>query len=195
MEAGMRIYTPAGDLAFKTFTFPDGQPHFKLETYEIDFRSVTIEVALRDPSNLFLTILASETLRQHGYSEVNLDIRYLLGARMDRAIDSQQPFTLQTVSRLINSCGFTRVRILDVHSEVATRLIRNSENILPYEVIRQVSATVGPSIWAVCPDAGAKNRCQNLALGRFSGMLLYCEKKRDMASATVELPSQGWRRF
>lgn len=160
----MRIYTRAGDLAFKTFTFPDGQPHFILETYEREFQSVVIETAIKSPSDLFLVLMASDVLRQHGYSEVSLDIRYLMGARMDRAIDSMQPFSLQLVARFLNGGGFTKVRILDVHSEVATRLIRNSSNVLPHNVVHQVVTTLGGfgNVTCVSPDAGAIPRVEAL---------------------------------
>lgn len=180
----MRIYTKAGDLAFSTFTFPDGQPHFRLETYEIEFRSVTVEMAIRNPLELFQACLVSQVLRQHGYSEVNLDIRYLMGARMDRAISSDQPFTLELVARLINGAGFTKVRILDAHSEVAIRLIRNSENLLPFKAFTQATLACGsPAI--VCPDKGARERVQRLAKYESAGPLIYCSKKRDMATGKL----------
>lgn len=178
----MRIYTKAGDLAFSTFTFPDGQPHFKLETYEIDFRSCTVETAIRNPSELLQTLLVAQTLRQHGYSEINLDVRYLMGARMDRAIASDQPFTLDLIARLINGAGFSKVRILDVHSEVATRLIRNSENVLPMHQVLQVIHTIGEPV-TVCPDKGAVDRVSKLSQGEAN--VVYCSKTRDMSTGNL----------
>jgi ribose-phosphate pyrophosphokinase len=171
----MRIYTKAGDLAFSTFTFPDGQPHFKLETYERDFTTATIETSIKSPLELFTVVLANDVLRQTGFVEVNLDIRYLLGARMDRAIDSMQPFTLQVVARMLNSCGFSKVRVLDVHSEVALRLIRNSENVLPRNVVTQVLRTLGHGLAVVCPDNGAVPRLEAFPLPAD----IVCGKKRN----------------
>lgn len=171
----MRIYTKSGDLAFKTFTFPDGQPHWKLETYDLDFRSVTIEMALKCPSDLFMALLVCDVLRQHGYTEINLDVRYLMAARMDRAIDSLQPFTLSVVARLINGAGFSKVRILDAHSDVALRLIRNSENLLPHGVVNQVLTTLGP-VGIVIPDKGATDRVNKLATNHWA---MQCSKVRD----------------
>lgn len=176
----MRIYTRSGDLAFKTFTFPDGQPHFKLETYEQDFEEVTIETAIKSTDQLFMVLLCADVLRQHGYSRINLDIRYLLAARMDRAIDWSQPCTLSVVARLINGAGFTRVRILDAHSETATRLIRNSTNILPWDVVDQVRTTIGPHI-VIAPDKGAVNRVSKLVMSR----IVCCSKKRDIETGTL----------
>jgi ribose-phosphate pyrophosphokinase len=178
----MRIYTKAGDLAFSTFTFPDGQPHFKLETYEREFSSVTVEMALKSPSELFTLAMAVGVLRANGYSEVCLDIRYLLGARMDRAISVSEPFTLELVARFINSLGLSRVRILDVHSEVATRLIRNSENVLPHSIVRQVYQTlIKSNLLTVCPDKGARDRVDNLARSE----TVYCEKERDLETGKL----------
>ena len=192
----MRIYTKSGDLAFKLSTFPDGQPHFKLETYERDFHAATIEMGIKSPSDLFQISLVVDVLKQHGYGEVNLDIRYLMGARMDRAIDAFQPHTLQVVARQINSLGFAKVRILDVHSEVATRLIRNSSNVLPYKVVQQVMATLG-DVDAVCPDKGADQRVY-LLLGdgtAFPGTWIHhCFKKRDMQTGALSgftVPREG----
>jgi len=181
----MRIYTPAGDLAHRTFTFPDGQPHVILETYEREFGSCTIETALKSGNDLLTLLLASDVLRQHGYGEVNLDIRYLLGARMDRAIDGMQPYTLQTIARLINGAGFSRVRILDVHSETAIRLIRNSQNLLPWQALSQALYTIASNVNLVIPDAGAQTRVDKYmnVIGNHPTVL--CGKKRD--SKTGEL--------
>ena len=181
----MRIYTKAGDLAFKTFTFHDGQPHFKLETYELDFHEVTVEMTLANPTDLLMMVLVASTLRQHGYQQVNLDIRYLLGARMDRAISSQEPFTLQSIAGIINSCGFSKVRILDVHSEVATRLIRNSTNILPYATV-QHAITATQAVRLVIPDKGAVPRVEALqrrVKGYYS--TIRCSKVRDVATGNL----------
>jgi ribose-phosphate pyrophosphokinase len=186
----MRIYTKAGDLAFSTFTFPDGQPHFKLETYERDFTTATIETSIKSPLELFTVVLANDVLRQAGFVEVNLDIRYLLGARMDRAIDSMQPFTLQVVARMLNSCGFSKVRVLDVHSEVALRLIRNSENVLPHKVLDQVWTTVGgEDTVVVTPDKGAGPRVS--ALMR-DWQYRYCWMEKVRKPETGELQGFGF---
>lgn len=190
----MRIYTRAGDLAFKTFTFPDGQPHFKLETYEVEFPGAHIEMALRSPHDLLLLALAAGVLRASGYSTLNLDIRYLLGARMDRAISSLEPFTLDVVARFINSLGFNQVRILDVHSEVATRLIRNATNVLPRAAVRQTLSTLG-TYDVVIPDKGAEARVFALMVG-VPGWIHNCYKDRDPATGKLSnfrVPSEGLR--
>lgn len=176
----MRIYTPAGDLAFKTFKFSDGQPHFTLETYEREFDEVTIETAIKSVDDLFMVGLAVQVLRSAGYASIRLDVRYLLGARMDRAIDWAQPFTLKLVAQTLNSYGLTKVRILDVHSDVALKLIRNSENVLPYNAVDQVRTAIDSHI-IVCPDKGAADRVCRLVMSR----VIFCTKKRDMQTGVL----------
>ncbi len=176
----MRIYTKAGDLAFTAFKFPDGQPHFKLDTYEREFNDVTIETAIKSCDDLMLVTMAASVLRANGYPLVNLDIRYLMGARMDREIDSFQPFTLQLVARQINACGFNRVRVLDAHSEVTWRLLRNCTNVLPYDAVRQVmTTTIYPVV--ACPDKGAMDRVSELC----GGFSLQGHKMRDMQTGKL----------
>ena len=175
----MRIYTKAGDLAFKTFTFPDGQPHFILDTFELEFTDVTIELAIRNPSDLFTLLLAAQVLRNTGYTSINLDVRYLLGARMDRAIDSTQPFTLEVVARLINGCGFSKVRVLDPHSMVALKLIRNSDFVDPVAAYQQAIKASKAEV-VVAPDEGASYRTQTAwNCGRMGTTIIYCTKHRD----------------
>lgn len=159
----MRIYTPMSDLAHTVFNFPDGQPHIKIEALEPYARDlVVIETAIKSPADLFMVLLAVDVLDKQGFRSVNLDVRYLMGARMDRPIGLDQPLTLQTVSQLVNFCGFYRVRFLDVHSEVALRIINDSENVLPVDIFNALWEKLGTETVVVTPDKGAIPRVKAL---------------------------------
>jgi len=185
----VRIYNQNGiDMPHKVWTFPDGQPHFQLTGEdELDDRiEATIETAIRSPQELFEVLQAKDVLGNLGYN-VSLDVRYLLGARMDRAIDSYQPFTLQIVARLINGAGFNRVRILDAHSEIATRLIRRAENILPFDALFMAAAAKQVDS-VVIPDKGAIPRVMKMFETRWpygDTEVVTCNKTRDMASGNI----------
>lgn len=187
----MKIYTKAGELAYKVFAFSDSQPHFELQTFEREFNEVTIETAIKSTNDLFLVLLASQVLRNNGYAVVNLDIRYLLGARMDRAISWSQPFTLEVVANLINGGGFNRVRILDAHSEVTTRLIRNSVNILPAFAVAQANEASRNSYKERCrwviPDKGAVPRVMELwhRVPHATSMIIRASKVRDTSTGAL----------
>jgi ribose-phosphate pyrophosphokinase len=157
----VRIYTTAGDLPFKQFTFPDGQRHFELQLSEFDFPYVTIETAIRNGDELLDILLAKQVLTNNGYT-VSLDIRYLLGARMDRFITNRQPFTLEVVARVINSAGFKAIRVLDPHSEVSLRYLR-AKPVYPVAAARSVLAHYSSEDTVIiAPDTGATERTNRL---------------------------------
>jgi ribose-phosphate pyrophosphokinase len=166
-SAGPVVYTASGDLPFERFTFPDGQPHVKLLHVPDPgaYRAATIEATLRTPADVFEVCLLADVLRAQGFS-ASLDIRYLMGARMDRPIDGLSPFTLRVVTSQLLACGFKRIRVLDAHSEVALKLL-GATNVLPHVVVDNILARWDTeSSVAVAPDKGALHRVRQLAGSR-----------------------------
>lgn len=179
----MNIYTSYGDLAFKEFTFPDGQPHFQLQTKD-DAKGVTIEAPIRNPNELFNVALAGNVLANL-YEKVNLDIRYLMAARMDRPIDDNQPFTLGVVGDMLfppHMRAFDKIRILDPHSSVTVNLL-NADPVLPFNVVSQVLATLGGNTVVVIPDKGATERSR--LLGKGAADFARMEKERDPQTGAI----------
>lgn len=166
----MRIYTAVGDVAFKTFKFPDGQPHFELLTTPPAAHHVRIETALRSADDLLMLLLAIETLRT--YHAIDLDIRYLLGARMDRPINERTPFTLDVIARVLKTLPVGQIRILDCHSKVGLDTL-NATNVLPTEIVQSILRTTLMRV--VAPDAGAVPRVAAMTADPF----VYAEKHRD----------------
>lgn len=187
--AGMRIHTRCGDMPFRTFTFPDGQRHVALQPFDDGgFREATIEAALTSMDAIFDVLLAKDVLDLQGFA-TGLDIRYLLGARMDRRINSYTPNTLEVVARLINGAGFRKVRILDPHSRVSCDLL-DAETVYPTGIVGLVLRHCMPSETViVVPDKGARGRVTDLlaALGvegqRFT--VVQCEKRRDSGTGAL----------
>ncbi len=157
----MRIKSKAGDLAFKQFAFPDGQRHFKLTELQREFVHCTIESKITNGDELLDILFAKDALTAAGYI-VSLDIRYLLGARMDRRIGLREPFSLQVVAQILNGAGFHKIRILDPHSDVALKLL-NAEAVLPVRVAAAVLAHYSSEDTVViAPDKGAIARTEKL---------------------------------
>jgi ribose-phosphate pyrophosphokinase len=173
----MKIYTANGELAFKTFDFPDGQPHFELQTHDAA-KVVTVEARIKNPQELFQVMMAGQVLSRH-YTHLQLDIRYLMAARMDRAIDSSQPFTLLVVAQCLKNI-YHKIRILDPHSSTSCALL-NAVPVLPYEAVKLVLNTLG-DVTIVVPDKGAIERTTLLAKGR---TFAYLNKKRDMQTGKI----------
>lgn len=178
----MRIYTKAGDLPFRTFAFPDGQPHFIL-LHRDEYRECTVEADICSPQDLFRLVLVSDVLYNNGIVP-SLDIRYLMGARMDRAIDQFQPQTLLSVCRVLIGAGYRNMRVLDCHSEVGLRYL-GAKNVLPFSIVAKVISQFGKDLRVIVPDKGAKDRVQALTIDwqmQSYTPLVQCFKERDMAT-------------
>lgn len=180
----MRIYNSDGDIAYKTFKFPDGQPHIELEQVPAK-PMVTIEAAIRNPDELFNVVLAA-TVLQAAHKSIKLDIRYLMGARMDRPISETQPFTLQTVCNVLRSIPFYGIRILDPHSPAAGQRLYASP-VYPFTAIDTVLNHYDPDYtWIVAPDKGAQERVRTLARHHAASFgILEGFKTRDMQTGKL----------
>jgi ribose-phosphate pyrophosphokinase len=181
----MNIYSRAGALPFTAFSFPDGQRHVKLLALT-EFSGVTIEAAITSSDDLMDVLLAKDVLDTSGYI-TSLDIRYLLGARMDRHIDKMQPFTLRTVARMINAAGFRRIRILDPHSVVSCNLL-DATPVYPTKVLATILNAYHPATTVViAPDAGAAGRVRVMTPDTFD--VRQARKHRDPQTGFLSLPT------
>lgn len=148
--------------------FSDNQVHVTvLNIKEGD--DVDVICSITDSNKAIQLMQVSEALSNIGAHKINLIIPYLAGARYDRHMVSGDSFDLMVFASMINWCGFTFVRLFDVHSQVALELIRNSMNIIPNLLIDYDKEDV---IY-ICPDKGAKSRVPLDAKE-----VIYCEKER-----------------
>lgn len=157
----MRIYSRSGPIPFTQFTFPDGQRHIEIQTVYVEDEHVWVETAIRNGDELLDVMLAKDALDMMGVWS-SLNIRYLMGARMDRRISKVQPFTLQVIARILNAAGFRAIRVLDPHSQVTLDLLR-AEAVRPVHAASCVLAHYhADRTVIVAPDAGAEPRVSEL---------------------------------
>lgn len=157
----MRIYNKGGDIPFRKFVFPDGQPHVEIQTRPDVNEVVTIETAIRNPDELFNVLLAKDALDSVGCFAVNLDIRYLMGARMDRRIGNGHTLTLSVVAKMLVR-KFRQIRVLDPHSS-ATNALLGAKSVYPLKVMRSILRLYNPDhTYILAPDAGSTNRVLEL---------------------------------
>lgn len=175
----MRIWTSAGDVPIKQFTFPDGQRHLEILLREPG--PATIEARIANADELFDVLLAKDALSTRG-CPVALDIRYLLGARMDRQLSPDQPFTLAVVARQLLSAGFQRIRVLDPHSEASLRLLGASA-VYPQRLFARLLLARTLETILIAPDVGATDRVQRLSPSSFR--ILQGHKHRDPLTGTL----------
>lgn len=160
--------------------FPDGQPHvtFNRSMY-FSKEFVTLRSSIRSSEELVQVLLVADTLRAQGVLGINLEIPYLMGARMDRRIDYTQPFTLKVIADIIKTGGFDSVNLFDAHSDVAPALL-GAENQLPWRQVKQVLQAYNDDPVIVIPDAGATKRVEGiLELIGTNSLTVQCLKHRD----------------
>ena len=121
------IVPEISDISFKTFSFPDGQPHIKIETTSMEgVSSGKILTRLASMNDVFLALAAKNALEYAGVDQIELAVSYLMAARMDRVMTDGEPFSLKIVADILNLGGFKRTTIFDPHSDVSTALIDRS---------------------------------------------------------------------
>lgn len=107
-------------------------------------------------------------------AELDLVMPYLPNARMDRIHEKTEVFTLKFFCDFINNMGFTKVYILDAHSNVGPALLDRVVNVSPKPIIDMALKDIGfnyDTDYVFYPDEGAMKRyaemvgCKNVGFG------------------------------
>lgn len=165
------------EVGYTQLVFPDGQRHITLDE-EVTDAEVMITASITNADDLFDLLLMKDIL-DRGRNEVSLDIRYLMGARMDRPIDACQPFTLKVVADVISHAGFHNISVLDPHS---TETLKRLDAVArwPFEPVRRMLRQYSPAdVAIVIPDDGAVRRAHVLTQDTGFNTFVQCHKSRD----------------
>lgn len=112
-----------------------------------------------DDSEFLALAYLVKHLRSHGINDIYLYMPYIPNARQDRVKSSEDVFTLKYFAELLNSLNFTRIEVLDPHSNVSAALINNVFVYTPASyILRVIDALSGSNILVFYPDAGAMSR-------------------------------------
>jgi ribose-phosphate pyrophosphokinase len=164
--------------------FPDNQPHINIGGIE-QGDEVKLVCSLVNSLALMHLLQTANALDHLSARKKLLVIPYLMAARYDRLMLPGDSFDLEVVANLINSCGFERVLLWDVHSEVATRLIRNSVNVKNRAMVERYQQ---PKAVLICPDAGAAKKVGDyFAWNPNLEEIVYCNKKRELSTGRITL--------
>ncbi len=139
--------------------FPDGTQRLKIDP---DLSKVSIGWYYENDSELFTVLAIAQSYRELGVL-VSLFLPYIPNARMDRVKSKAEVFTLKVFARLINQAGFTKVTVLDAHSNVAPALLDRVRSVDVAGVIRQAALQYLPEdLILYFPDEGSKKRYADL---------------------------------
>ncbi len=181
-------------IKYKLVTFPDGQPHIKLETENIQpGHTCRIITRLASPADLLLALYANNTLLYCGFDKTELHVSYLMSARMDRVMTNGEPFSLKVIATILNAAGFSKIKIFDPHSEVCTALLDKSFAIDNIEFVRDAMADYRRKNsnadlsrhCIVSPDAGALKKIHKVAAALDDIDVVECMKERDVKTGVL----------
>lgn len=192
------------EIKFESFTFKGGEPHIKLDTQsfhfsEIDTNIIVITHRINSFNDLGLLVTAvnavrHELQRTRKYNtKLELIIPYFPAARQDRLMIKGEPLTVKVYTDIINSLKFSRVTILDPHSDVTPVLLDNVYVIDNHEFVLEALKHMYPHVNAktpilISPDAGSNKKVTSLGmyLSKFNVMdIVKCDKTRDVKTGAI----------
>lgn len=137
--------------------FPDNTLHVSFPDYEI----YAIEWKYESDAELFTLICAR---RHYAKSDIQLVLPYIPHARMDRVKDETDVFTLKYFCEIINSLNFSRVFVLDPHSNVSLALLDRVSQIPVMNTINECLNRLVYEIGHNCGNEIREKVYQNLVL-------------------------------
>ena len=190
--------TERSDIKYKISKFPDGQQAITLDLENTTFESGTQEVTIKSRLNSFkdleLIICANQALIELGIQNsafklkaINLYTPYFLGARSDRKFLNGQSNYLKTViCPIINSQNFSRVTILDPHSDVLEACLNNFQKKSNVDFASTaIKYYVEGDLTLISPDAGALKKIYDVSKAIDCKNVIVANKLRDMASGKI----------
>jgi len=191
------------DIKYKVSKYPDGQQSITLDLPDTDLHekiTVSITSRLNSFRDLEVIIAANQALREFSYVEnVKLNVPYFLGARSDRKFEAGTSNYLKTViCPIINSQNFSRVTVLDPHSDVLEACLNNyhkhSNHRLVKDALSKIDNRDGAQdrICLVSPDAGAYKKIFDVAKEFNIDRIITASKVRDIKTGKIlrtEIPT------
>ncbi|MCX6316999.1 MAG: hypothetical protein NTW29_06895 [Bacteroidetes bacterium] len=168
----------------RVILFPDNQPHVQVRGVEPG-EEVRVICPLTSSLRMMQLLETANALTHLGAVKKELVLPYLMAARYDRLMQPGDSFDLEVVAGLINSCGFEKVVLFDVHSEVALQLIHHSVAVDNRLLVTQYQH---PDAILICPDAGAAKKINHYReWNPHISDTVFCTKKRDLATGHLTL--------
>lgn len=179
------LNNPVVNFHVEQFKFPAGEVGVKLTSRAPTRGDVEMDIVLKNSDDIMATLLTVDAIkRQHSPQEIRANINYVPYARQDRVCSDGESLSAVVMASLVNSCGFSRVKILDPHSDVMPALINNAHIQKQVDVFRGLK-TSWCDTFIVAPDAGAYKKCLDFAKHVGSAGVITCNKERDVRTGQI----------
>jgi ribose-phosphate pyrophosphokinase len=184
------------DIKYKISRFPDGQQSITLDMVDADLpNKITVSITSRLNSfrDLEVIISANQTLREFSYVEnVKLNVPYFLGARSDRKFEAgTSNYLKKVICPIINAQNFSRVTVLDPHSDVLEACLNNYHKHDNHRLVKDALTSIDNKkdaqerICLVSPDAGAYKKIFDVAKKFEIQNVVTANKVRDMRTGKI----------
>jgi len=171
--------------------YPDGQQSITIGSpLKVD-KVVQIKSRMNSFKDVELIICANQILKDLGAEKVELYVPYFLGGRSDRKFSTGQTNYLKNVIRpIINSQGFSKVIVLDPHSDVLEACLDNFEKINNFSLIDEALSCLikedeDDKVALISPDAGAFKKIFDVATKFSIENIITATKVRDMKTGNI----------
>lgn len=203
----IQLMTAQANVPIEFLQFSGGERHIQLQAELLNQlqANTRIRASLQNSTDVMDYLLLENVLLQQG-TRLSVEIPYFPYARQDRICAQGQAFSLDLMTRLLNSNSEKfagqrqKIVVWDCHSPVTLELLRKNTsfqaviNIEPIEIIQQSPALMqilsADNSVLICPDAGAIQRTQAIANGinpqrQQAIEVIRCEKQRDPSTGKI----------
>lgn len=191
IDGNFKPYCNSVEINHEFIQFSGGEMHIKIKDHEFHSdESFVITSRIRGGDDLMKICIAKDALNRLGAKDIELLIPYLPYARQDRQCDYGESFTLKVFANIINSLYFSKVTMLDCHSDVGSALIENSVNINNHSFVKKAYEDIMSnqclSVSLVSPDSGSNKKCNKLFDDlKVFDTLIKCDKRRDVTNGEL----------
>lgn len=180
-------------LKYKISRFPDGQQTLDLiEPYFNHNKTILIKSRLNNFRDLELIICGTQALRNIGVENVELYIPYIIGGRSDRQFqEGGVNYLKQVVGPIINSMEFSKVTVMDPHSDVTESVLNNFKKLDNHGLVKWALSQIDNKNGAqdrtvlVSPDAGAYKKIYDVAKKFGVRNIITATKVRDLVTGKI----------
>lgn len=186
-------YNGVNNIRYKISKFPDGQQTIDIiPTFFKNDDVIKIKSRLNDFKDLELILCATQALKNLGVKIIELYVPYFIGGRSDRLFqDGGVNYLKQVIAPIINSQGYSKVTVLDPHSDVLEAVItnfskKNNFNLIKFALERIDNLNdARDRICLVSPDAGSYKKIFDVAKHFQIDNIITANKVRDIKTGNI----------
>jgi ribose-phosphate pyrophosphokinase len=194
-------YSGRTNITYNVSKFPDGQQTVDItSTYFFNTSTqVQIRSRMNDFKDLELIICATQALKNLGVGDIELYVPYFIGGRSDRLFGyGGVNYLKQVIGPIINSQGYSKVYVMDPHSDVLEAVINNFAKYDNFKLVKFALERIDNKddaqsrICLVSPDAGAYKKIFDVAKEFGIQNIITANKVRDLKTGNIirtEIPT------